>query len=184
MSNIASVLGRTFDANQVDPSNSFEPIPKGKYLVIITESEIKSTKAGDGQYLQLVHEIVDGQYKGRKLWARLNIVNRNKTAEDIAQRTLSALCRAAGVMNLQDSTQLHNIPVVADVKVSKDGEQNEIVTYAAAGAQRQAMGFQQQGNSSMAAHGAPSASAVPVSADPSTDAAPQSSSVPPWKRGK
>ncbi|MGD9126460.1 MAG: DUF669 domain-containing protein, partial [Planctomycetia bacterium] len=60
-----------FDANQVDPSTSFDPIPAGKYVAVITESEMKDTKSGVGQYLQLTFDIIDGKYKGRKLWSRL-----------------------------------------------------------------------------------------------------------------
>ena len=32
-----------FDANQVEPTASFDPIPAGKYLAAITESEMKPT---------------------------------------------------------------------------------------------------------------------------------------------
>lgn len=32
-----------FDANTVDPATSFEPLPAGKYIAIITESEKKPT---------------------------------------------------------------------------------------------------------------------------------------------
>jgi len=38
-----------FDANQVEPAAKFDPIPAGKYLAVITESEQKPTKAGTGQ---------------------------------------------------------------------------------------------------------------------------------------
>ena len=42
-----------FDANQVEPSDDLEPIPDGKYVAVITDSEMKPTKAGTGNYLQL-----------------------------------------------------------------------------------------------------------------------------------
>ncbi len=180
MSNLSQALGRTFDASQVDPSSSFDPLPKGKYLVIITDSEIKETKNRDGQYLQLVHEVVDGQFKGRKLWSRLNIVNRNKTAEDIAHRTLSSLCHAAGVMNLQDSAQLHNIPVVADVKLSKEGDQNDITSYASANGQQQAGGYQPGKPPAAASSAQQDSTTTPTQTSPSD--AGQAASVPPWKR--
>jgi hypothetical protein len=53
-----------FDASQVDPASSFDPIPAGKYLATITESETKPTKNGSGSYLQLTFRILDGPYKG------------------------------------------------------------------------------------------------------------------------
>ena len=44
-----------FDANQVEPTGDFEPIPAGKYLAVITDSEMKPTKSGTGSLLQLFH---------------------------------------------------------------------------------------------------------------------------------
>lgn len=122
-----------FDANKVDPNSEFEPIPAGKYLAVIVESEMKQTKAGTGSYLQLTHQIVDGPFKGRKVWSRLNLDNPNPTAVQIAKGELSALCRAAGVMTPRDSAELHNIPVVINVRQKPNdatGEiQNEIRGY-------------------------------------------------------
>lgn len=123
-----------FDANQVDPQTALEPIPAGKYLAMITDSEMKETKTGDGRYLQLSFQILDGQYKGRFVWARLNLENANQTAMQIARAELSAICRAVGVMTPRDSAELHNLPLVITVKQRKrkdTGElQNEIRGYA------------------------------------------------------
>ena len=58
---------RGFDANQVEPTAAFDPIPAGKYLAVITESEMKPTKAGTGHYLQLTFQILEGEYKNRLL---------------------------------------------------------------------------------------------------------------------
>lgn len=122
-----------FNANEVDPSTGFDPIPAGKYLAVVSESEMKATKSGNGQYLQLTFEVAEGPYKGRKLWDRLNIHNANKTAEQIAKSQLSALCRAVGVMEPRDSVELHNLPVAITVvqKTRSDtGEpSNEIKGY-------------------------------------------------------
>lgn len=124
-----------FDASSVSPESQFTPIPNGDYPVLISESEIKDTKAGTGQYLQLVLEVIDGHYKGRKIWDRLNIVNPNQVAQDIGQRALSQICHAVGVLNLQDTADLHQKPLVAKVVVSpaRDGydESNEVKEYKA-----------------------------------------------------
>lgn len=176
MSNLSSVFSGGFDASKVEPTTQFDPLPKGKYLVIITASEVKDTKDRTGQYLQLTHEVIDGQYKGRKLWSRLNIRNRSKEAEDIAHRQLSGLCRATGVMNLQDSSQLHNIPVIADVKVSKEGDQNDITGYASAnGGAQQSGGF--QAPKAQPAYSAGQGQTTSPTTSPSNGAA-----TPPWKR--
>ena len=40
-----------FDANQVEPTSNFDPIPAGKYVAVITDSEMKANKAGTGSLL-------------------------------------------------------------------------------------------------------------------------------------
>lgn len=121
-----------FDATTVDPRSTFDPIPNGTYRMHVTSSEVKATKDGKGRYLQLVLAVLDGEYKGRQVWERLNIVNPNPTAQDIAQRQLSAICHATGVLKLANSSQLHHIPMMVSVVVKKsDGydPSNEIKKY-------------------------------------------------------
>jgi hypothetical protein len=115
-----------FNAHQVDPATEFEPLPAGKYLAVITESEMKPTKSSDGTYLQLTFQILDGQYKNRLVWARLNLHNANATAVQIARAELSAICRAVGVMTPNDSVELHNRPLVITVKCKKRSDTDEI----------------------------------------------------------
>ncbi|MDD4540355.1 MAG: DUF669 domain-containing protein, partial [Lentisphaeria bacterium] len=69
-----------FNASDVEPNLGFEAIPAGKYQAIITDSEMRDTKTGNGQYLWLEFEIIGGDHKGRKLWSRLNLVNPNPDA--------------------------------------------------------------------------------------------------------
>ena len=118
---------RGFDANQVEPSSGFEPIPAGKYLAVIIESEMKPNKAGTGSYLQLTFEIIEGDYKGRLLWARLNLDNPNPTAVRIAKGELAAICRAVGVLTPNDSIELHNLPLTIHVRCRKRQDTDEIV---------------------------------------------------------
>jgi len=101
-----------FNANDVDPAVGFDPIPAGKYLAAITESEMKDTKSGDGKYLQFTFQILEGEFKGRMLWSRLNLENANATTVKIARAELSAICRAVSVMAPKDSVELHNLPLI------------------------------------------------------------------------
>ena len=122
-----------FNANEVEPTAGFEPLPAGDYVAAIVQSEMKATKAGDGQYLQLNWQVLEGEYKNRIVFDRLNLHNRNETAVKIAQGTLSAICRAVGVMTPQDSSQLHDIPCRVKVRLTRDQNgdltNNEIVKY-------------------------------------------------------
>lgn len=127
-----------FDANEVEPTSDLDPIPAGKYLAMITDSEMKPTKNGDGHYLLLTFQILEGPCKNRHVWARLNLSNPNETAVRIARAELSAICRAVGVMVPRDSVELHNLPLQITVRLKKrpdTGElQNEVRGYDKKGA--------------------------------------------------
>lgn len=111
-----------FDANQIDPTPQYGALPAGDYEVIITESEQRRTAKGDGSYLSLTMEIQSGEYQGRLLWDRLNLDNPNRKAVEIAQRSLSQICHATGVLQVKDSSDLHHRPMLAVVKVRPERE--------------------------------------------------------------
>ncbi len=115
-----------FNANEVDPNFALEAIPAGKYLAVITESEMKPTKSGAGQYLQLAFQVIEGDCKGRLVWSRLNLDNANATTVRIARAELSAICRAVGVMAPKDSCELHGIPVVITIGLKKRTDNSEM----------------------------------------------------------
>ncbi len=169
-----AVFAQTFDAANVDPNAGFELYPAGKYLVQIIASEMRPTKDGRGQYLYLELDILDGQFAGRKLFDRLNLVNDNPDTVDIAKRALSSICRATGQMQVKDSEQLHLIPMIADVRVrppkGQYGESNAIRYLPRNGS----------------APAAPAASSVPVTpafaTTPVAPANPAASAGLPWKR--
>lgn len=109
-----------FDARTVDPQQTFEPIPAGWYNMMIVESEMKPTSKGDGAYLQVTLKVVDGQHAGRQVFDRMNLQNPNPVAAEIGYKRLSAYCHATGVIQVQDSQQLHGIPFKARVSVRTD----------------------------------------------------------------
>jgi hypothetical protein len=126
-----------FNANQVEPNVSFDPIPAGKYVAAITESEAKPTKNGSGNYLQLTFTILEGEYKDRMVWARLCLDHPNQQTVKIARAQLSAICHAVGVMTPGDSAELHNIPLVVKVKCKKREDTGDVVNEATGYAKRE-----------------------------------------------
>src|SRR5882724_2791510 len=96
-----------FNAANVQPAEPFTPISGGSYPLWVIESAVKTTKSGKGQMAELTYEVLDGPHKGRKIWGSINIAHENQQAEQIGQRQLSALCHATGVIQLQDTEQLH-----------------------------------------------------------------------------
>lgn len=121
---MANITG--FNANEVNPDVGFDPVPAEKYKAAITASDMKPTKNKNGSYLELEFTILEGDYKDRKVWARLNLSNPSEKAVQIARAQLSAICRAVDVMVPQDSVELHNIPLMITVKCKKDPQTEEI----------------------------------------------------------
>lgn len=111
------------------------PLPPGQYEVIITKSDIKATKAGTGEYIELEMQVVDGEHSGRRIWERLNVSNPNKQAEDIAKAALGAICMATGKLDMEDTEELHDIPFVVSLEIDrKDPERNRVMGYGQADA--------------------------------------------------
>ncbi len=77
---------------------SFDVVPAGEYEAVITDSEMKSTLAGTGRYLNLTLQILNGPCQNRKVFDKLNLDNPSDKAVQIARGTLSAICRAVGVL--------------------------------------------------------------------------------------
>lgn len=103
-----------------DPS--FDPIPAGTYTAIIATSEMKMTKNKDGQYLSLSFDIMEGKQQGRKFFENINLVNKNEKAVKIGKSVLAMLCRAVGVLQPKDSSELHNKVFKVELDCKKDGE--------------------------------------------------------------
>ena len=115
--------------------NNFELLPAGWYTAQAVESEIVPLKSGQGQSLKLTFEVLQDGYRGRKVWARLNVRHSGSPeAERIANEQLGELCRSVGLGRMQDTAELHNKPVQIRVKIREDKSgqyepQNEVIGY-------------------------------------------------------
>ncbi len=108
-------------------------LPPGDYEAEVVASEIVPTASGSGEMLKLTFEVRSGACKHRRVVERLNIVNANATAQRIAQQALGRLCAASGLAGIDDSEELHFIPVVIRVDIRPGdgdyGDRNIIKTY-------------------------------------------------------
>lgn len=172
-------LNYEFDANSIEPQAPREVLPAGDYLAQIVKSDMVPTKSGDGSMLTLELEIVSGPYERRRIWDRLNLDNRNQQAVEIAQRTLSAICHAVGVLRVSDSEALHWKPMLVKVAVRPNGvdksgvereASNEVRGYSPANGQT----AQSHPTHARAEPGAPAAPRA---------AAPAKAAARPWQRG-
>jgi hypothetical protein len=171
-------LDDTFDASTVDPAQPRgEPLPPGKYVAQIIESEIVDTQKG-GRMLKLTIEVLEGEHQRRRLWDQLNIVNANPKAQEIAHRTLSAICHAVNKMQVRDSEELHGRALLVTVKVEPDSRDAHLPVEERR--YRNIVGGYEP-VSGPAPKAAPPARQAPAQAAPPPAAKP-ASSTPPWRR--
>jgi hypothetical protein len=107
-----------FNVTEAPQTTNNGPKPAGDYTMQIVNSDLRDTKSGTGQYLWLEFDILDGPARG-KFWERLNLVNENPKTVEIANRQLSAICNALGIVALDDSERLHMKPLRVQLKVTE-----------------------------------------------------------------
>jgi len=104
--------------------DDFTAIEAGSAPAFIKSSQYKQTKAKNGYYLMLVWKIADGPHKGRQLFDNLNLDNPNPIAVEIANKSLNSICQAMGKVGVEDSEELHGIPIMITWKVTPATPQN------------------------------------------------------------
>lgn len=107
-----------------------EVLLPGIYDVIISASDMKDNKSGSGQHINVTFEVIDGDCTGRLVFGNWNIRNANPMAEKIGRSELAACCKALGIMNPEDTTELHDQPLKIKVAIDKkDPTRNEVKAY-------------------------------------------------------
>jgi hypothetical protein len=111
------------------------PLPVGDYQAHVKNSEMVATKDNPKHFfLKLDWEILAGESAGKILVQRLNLVNSNPSAVEIAQKHLKSICDAMAIAGpIGDSVVLHNKPIVISVYITKASanysEGNDIKKY-------------------------------------------------------
>jgi hypothetical protein len=118
-------LIQQFNARNFDPEQGVGGFPIGNHLIKNIASEVKATKAGDGGYLQFTGQILDGEHAGTTGAIRINLYSASPDAARIAHGQFSAMCHVCNVMDVQDSSQLHEIPYRIEVGLQKEPNPNK-----------------------------------------------------------
>ncbi len=172
--------------------NDFTPVPPNDYVMMVVESEMKPTNDKTGQMLVLEIDIQEGQYQGRKIFRRLNIINKSSKAEEIAIKELGSLCRAIGLPKTpDDSEELHHKRFIGSVSIEEGRDYDK--TDPDTGVVTKVKGKDQNGIKkylplSAGTDGkeadAPTAAATTKRAETKTADAPAKGKTPPWKGAK
>lgn len=100
-------LNETYSVDTLPQSTgSFSPVPAGWYSVSIGGAELKDTKAGTGQYINIRYDITGENHAGRVVFGMINIRNANPKAEEIGRQQLGELLRAIGKASVNDTDEL------------------------------------------------------------------------------
>jgi hypothetical protein len=110
----------SFDPQRHAAGAAMEPLPDGTYTMTIIDSERRTPRSGDGEYIQLALRVKDGTHKGRVIFHRLHVVTANVTTRRIAEAELASICRAAAINTLTDTAQLHGIPIIVTLGHRRD----------------------------------------------------------------
>jgi len=82
-----------FDSGEVE-AGSFGVLPPGDYECMIEKVNVKVTKNGDGQYLNVQMKILSEWAKGRVVFDIINFENASAAAQRIGRQQLKALVNA------------------------------------------------------------------------------------------
>lgn len=160
MGNLNELLGNGFNAaDHAGNGGDFQPLPDGKYVVVVESAEIKKTAAGDGQMLKLQLGVTGPTHQGRKIFDNLLLVHPKPVVVEIAQERFASICNALGKPTINDTQELVGASMLARVKAK--GDNNDVLGY----------------SSTVTAAAAPVASPAPTAAAP-TAAAPSGGGMP------
>ena len=156
-------LPQAFSAAELPQSDrNYDPIPEGWYSVEIKGAELRTTKAGTGQYIAVRYDVTGPTHAGRVIYGNLNVSNPNPKAEEIGRQQMGELMRSIGLPVLQDTDQLVGGRLSIKVSIRKSeqyGDSNDV-----------------KGFKAVVGGAAPSAPAPQPAAAP----APAAASAPPW----
>lgn len=129
------LLNQSFKAAEMPQStNDFSPLPAGWYQTTIAGAEVKTTKAGTGQYIAVRYDILGPTHQGRVVFGNLNIANPSEKAESIGRQQLGELMRAIGLNEVVDTDQLigGNCEIKLKVRKSEEyGDSNDVQSWKA-----------------------------------------------------
>jgi hypothetical protein len=131
MYQLSTNLGETFNVSDV-PQPEYGDLPDGKYLVVITESQLKPERNNENNIrasLQLT--IQEGELAGRVVFANPCWINVREDLQLYGRQELSQVIKATGLVGVSDLTELHDkfFHVTLKTKPGKDGTPRQNKTY-------------------------------------------------------
>lgn len=110
-----------------DAEMDFSPVPPGKYVCEVTESEVKVNSKGTGKICKVRAKVSEGEFKGRSLFLNFNVSHESVKAQQIGKAQFKSLCKSCGIISgeIEDSSELHGKKFGASVKLEDRGDYGE-----------------------------------------------------------
>lgn len=111
------------DVGYTNPDDAPEremPVPfaEKNCLMQLTEADTPKTKDGNGTRLTYKAEVLEGQFKGRKVFGGINIIHPNDIAQKIGQAELAEVTKAVKLLTIpRDTAELLYRPFRGDVEI-------------------------------------------------------------------
>ena len=124
-------LGGSYEAGN-ETMGDRDALPAGEYVAAMVKSDKKGPNDKGNSYINCEFEVQEGEAQGRRFWTMLNLWNSNTQAVEIAQRELNSIMHACGKLRVDDTDELHGIPMRVSIKVETDekyGAQNRVKGY-------------------------------------------------------
>ncbi len=96
-----------------------ETVVVGKIVKSEKKNCSEKSKDPSGWYISLQFKVVGGEHKDRVFFTNLNLKNKNAQAVEIAQKELATICDACGVLQPEDSQDLHGIQMKLTIGIEK-----------------------------------------------------------------
>jgi len=106
-----------------DNKSDFDKLPEAWYLVECVKLEWKLSK-NQNKMLSARLAILDGDFKGRLIFANYNLKHPTQKAAEIAATQFSGFCVSCGVKSPSDTDELLEIPFGVRLKYNKAGYEN------------------------------------------------------------
>jgi Protein of unknown function (DUF669). len=114
-----------WDTESVAPAKPRGPLPNGTYTVEIIETMTKKTRAG-GQMVTFVFEVLEGEFRGRRVYENLNVCNANVNVQARARADVSAIIAACGLRKATNPDELLRTPMTIKLAQRKNKESGDM----------------------------------------------------------
>lgn len=123
-------LGETFSINSLpQDERNYDLIPEGWYTVKMTQADVKPTKSGTGEKIDIRYDIMGPTQQGRVIFGSVNIRNQSPQAEEIGRQQLGRIMRAIGLDEIENTDQLIGGELQIKITIKQPSDKDRAAGY-------------------------------------------------------